>query len=60
MDTLIPARVIERAIVVKPIDDNRLLLITATHRTAAAYRMALDLAEGLVARQVKDGAMIAN
>jgi hypothetical protein len=44
---------IERTIVAKPLADGRLVVMTATQRTVNAYRMALDLAEGLVAREVE-------
>jgi hypothetical protein len=51
-DVAIPDRIIERAIVIKPLADKRTVVITARERSPVAYRMALDLAEGLVAREV--------
>src|SRR5262249_38052962 len=41
---------VARALVAKPVADDVVVVITADRRTAAAYRMALEVAETLVAR----------
>jgi hypothetical protein len=46
------AGTIERTIVAKPLIDGAIVAITSSERSPVAYRMALDLAEGLVAREV--------